>query len=377
MIVTFYDPMNMRFGGGGERWLFEVSKRLSQRGHEVNIINLKYTPMVNWRDFECGGYFNYFELPYVKLPRGFPFPSLSSVSRMVREFNNSDIVYFYADAPNELFLKIFASRIRSSLIGGFHTFMQRKITLQKLYTFIMKYSLKVFDAFHVLNTYLLRLLQDWGYKEVFFLPNGVDTLTFKLCNDPANSPTFNVLFSGRLSEEKGVDVLIKIIRQINENSNFHDIRFIIVGTGPLKSLVRSTVKKYSNVEHKVRLSHNNMPRVYKNSSMLLLPSYSEGMPLSILEAQSCGLPVVGSNIPGVKDVVIYGETGALSRVGSVDEFVEGIKRYHKLWRASPNEYYSLCKKIRKHVVENYDWTIIIDEFEKMLRQVVSSSQKLK
>lgn len=374
MIVTFYNSVNMRFGGGGERWLFEVSKSLSQRGHEVNVISLKYTPEVNWPDFGCGDYFRYFELPYVKLPRGNPFPSLSSVGDVVEQFNSSDVVYFYVNAPNELFLKLFRSRLRSPVIGGFHTFMRHEMALQRLYIPFMKYSLKVFDAFHVLNSYLLHMLEAWEYKNVYYVPNGVDTSAFKLCTHPGNSRTFNVFFAGRLSEEKGADILCRIIRHLNTDKwKSRNFKFVVAGNGSLSFLVESLVRDYDDVDYLGFVSRHLMPEIYGGAHLLLAPSRVEGMPLGVLEAQSCGLPVVASHVAGISDVVLNGETGQLLKVGDVEGFAKAIELFYEMWKESPEEYYDMNKQIRSHVVKNYEWNMTMDKFEHMLESTLQGT----
>ena len=99
------------------------------------------------------------------------------------------------------------------------------------------------------------------------------------------------------------------------------------------------------------------------------------MPLRLLEAQSCGLPIVGSRIPGISDVVIEGVTGYLVRMRDVNEFVTSIIKYYELWRDSPKEYYELNKKIREYIRRNYDWSIIIPKLEKMFETLYYTPSK--
>ena len=95
----------------------------------------------------------------------------------------------------------------------------------------------------------------------------------------------------------------------------------------------------------------------------------EGMPRSLLEAQSCGLPAVGSRIPGISDVIINEENGHLIRIGDVKGFAKAIEKWYELWRSSPEAYRKLNKKVRDHIKKNYDWSIVIEMMEKMLRCV--------
>jgi glycosyltransferase involved in cell wall biosynthesis len=368
MIITFYDPMSIRFGGGGERWLLEVSKRLYERGHEVNLISLKYAPELNQPNFEYSDYLHYLELPYIKLPRGFPVPSLSSINLVTKKFNDSDVVYFYVCVPNEVVLRIFKSKLRSPLIGGIHGFLRYEIPVQRLYIYFIKHSLKVFDAFHVLNSDTKNLIKNWGYQNVYLIPNGVDTRLFQSCDSPTHSSYFNILYTGRLATIKGTDILIKIIHYLNEKSNIRNINFTIVGTGPIKGLVTNLTRKYNNVRYLGFIhSTTTLARIYQEAHLFLIPSRTEGLPLSLLEAQSCGLPVVGSKIPGISDVIIDGKTGHLINVGDIKSFAEVIEKYYELWRNSPQQYSKLNRTIREHIVKNYDWSIVIDRLEKMFQ----------
>jgi glycosyltransferase involved in cell wall biosynthesis len=237
---------------------------------------------------------------------------------------------------------------------------------------LFKKSLEAFDAYHVVNKETYASLKKIGVNNVFLIPNGVHTNIFQLCNDPSNSRFFNVLFTGRLSKEKGVDILIEIIRYINEKLKASDIKFIITGSGPLEDRVKEVARKYNNVNYLGFVAAKDMPRVYGSANLFLIPSRIEGMPLCLLEAQSCGLPVIGSRIPGILDVVVNGKTGQLVNVSDVKSFSEAIKNYYELWRKSPKGYYTINKAVREHIVSHFDWNIIIDKLEEMFIKCTAS-----
>jgi len=372
MRICFFVPRSLTAGGGAVNWITRVSQSLVKR-HEISIVGLSYaeTERLHFSElFLFLDKISYEEFPCIKPPRGVALPNPLYIDHLLSLFNFSDLLYIVLPSPPiEVLFHLLKKCFKSRLIAGFHSFLRSDILLQKLYMPIFKKSLKVFDAYHVLNRETYMWLQKTGFKNVFHIPNGVDTKTFQLCRNPSDSQFFNTLFTGRLTEDKGVDSLMEIIQYVNEKLKLKNIKFTIAGSGPLKDKVKAVAQKYKNVDYLGFVNPEVMPKIYRSANLFLIPSKMEGMPLSLLEAQSCGLPVVGSNIPGISDVVINGKTGCLVNVGDVKGFAEAVKKYYELWRDSPEEYYNMNKAIREHIVRNYDWNIIIDRLEEMFKSL--------
>lgn len=110
---------------------------------------------------------------------------------------------------------------------------------------------------------------------------------------------------------------------------------------------------------------------YSSAHIFLITSISEGMPLRLLEASACGLPVVASAIPGVVDVVETLGHGYLVRSSHVESFIRGILHYYNLWTRSPDKYYEIRKALRERTIANYDWNVILDKIESMFKQVLA------
>jgi len=370
--ITFVDPVNIRYMGGGEVWLLTVASSLSKRGYDIRIISFRSNCEVRQKMVKIPESVEYIEYSSVRLPRGNPMPSPSEMPKFLRKLNASNIIYFYAYPPNELYLCLFKHKIIRPIIAGFHTFLElKRYLLHALYYPIFIRGLKVFNAYHVLNKCLRNTLFYHGFKNVYFIPNGVDTNKFGLCHSPETSETFNILFTGRLIEEKGVDILVKIIQYVNRKLKIPNIKFIITGSGPLEYLIKRIARQYENVHYLGFVSRKIIPDIYRSAHLFLIPSRMEGMPLRLLEAQSCGLPAIGSRIPGISDIVIHKKTGYLADVKDISSFAKAIKVYYELWRVSPTEYYKLNQAIREHIVKNYDWSIIIDKLEGMFRDLVT------
>jgi len=370
MRICFFTPVSLREGGGAEHWLIDVATRLS-KNHEIIIAGLNYVTIQRLSYYDILLLFNnygikYYELPSVKLPRGFPLPHPLHTDILLNIFNTCDVIYMIVPTvPVETWINLFRRALRRILIAGFHGFLGSNTLLQKLYFPVFKNMIKVFDLYHVLNTSTYAWLRSTSDKKIFYIPNGVDTKTFQLCKDPSSSRRFNVLFTGRLVEGKGVDILVDIVKYVNEKLQPKNIRFIIAGSGPYEWEIRALAQSYKNVLYLGFVHRQALPKVYAEANIFLLPSRTECLPLSLLEAQSCGLPVVGSNIPGISDVIIDGVTGRLVEPGNVKSFAEAIKDYYMLWLHDPAQYYEMNKAIRNHIVKHYDWSVIIGQLEKM------------
>lgn len=151
------------------------------------------------------------------------------------------------------------------------------------------FSSKIFAA----NKDILRILP--SNKKVY-LPNGVDTSFFKPSNKKLNNK-LTVLSVGRLEKQKNYENLIESAKDMN-------INLVIIGRGSLKRLLVQKAKE-NKVNLKIidKVSHEKMPGYYNKADLFVLPSLAEGHSKVLLEAMSCQLPVVASNVDGTKDVL--------------------------------------------------------------------------
>ncbi|UCG69091.1 MAG: glycosyltransferase family 4 protein [Thermoplasmata archaeon] len=133
----------------------------------------------------------------------------------------------------------------------------------------------------------------------------------------------SLLFVGRLQESKGVFELIEMFKRlINRHPK---LRLTIVGEGDILERLRETVAK-SHLQSKViftgSLPHKDVFKYYYSSTIFVFPSKMEVFPLVSLEAMACGLPVVASDIPALKEST--GNSAILLLPDDVDAWVENI-----------------------------------------------------
>ena len=111
----------------------------------------------------------------------------------------------------------------------------------------------------------------------------------------------NVLFAGRFEEQKGIDVLIAVIKALRNDERYH---FHVMGSGTLQALVEHELSGMFNVNLSAPLAH--LSHYLASFDYLFMPSRFEGLSILALEANFNGLPIVGNACPGLRDTLPTG-----------------------------------------------------------------------
>jgi glycosyltransferase involved in cell wall biosynthesis len=117
---------------------------------------------------------------------------------------------------------------------------------------------------------------------------------------------FTLLFVGRLSEEKGIDDLIEISKSLDKKEI--DYKMVFVGEGPAYQKIKDSISNALIIGWQ---SKETLASMYSSADLLLLPSKFDTFSCVVLEALSCGLPVIAYNSKGPKDIIIHEECGYL------------------------------------------------------------------
>jgi glycosyltransferase involved in cell wall biosynthesis len=152
------------------------------------------------------------------------------------------------------------------------------------------------------------------------------------------------LFIGRLSEEKGIDCLLDAFKATN-------LKLKIGGSGPLINGVKNVLGKNPNIQYLGNLEKEQVQQYMQECSALIFPSICyEGMPITIIEAFSQGLPVIASNLGAMSSMIKDGYNGLLFEAGnSVDLQAKLIEWQNK----SQTEKELFAKNAYQTYLENY------------------------
>jgi len=148
------------------------------------------------------------------------------------------------------------------------------------------------------------------------IPFGVDTDKFYPSRTESNQADLNILFVGGLDQAhafKGVDVLIKAVAKLEPEIPWH---LTVVGKGELKTAYQELAEKLglkNKVEFLDNINNEKLPQIYCQAQVFVLPSIdkNEAFGMVLLEAMASGVPVIASNLPGVRKVFQDQEQGLL------------------------------------------------------------------
>ncbi|MDH7507849.1 MAG: glycosyltransferase family 4 protein [Methanomassiliicoccales archaeon] len=226
------------------------------------------------------------------------------------------------------------------------------------------------------SNYIQKLFEvSFGKPKRFeVIHNGIDTDLFRPRDERECYSYFPmlegheniILFIGRMLALKGLDVLIdsfaKIIQEI-------DAHLVLAGAGSFepwrKRLIRNNIpgSKYTFLG---KVPHYKIPFLYPLASVFTLPSYSESFPLTILEAMSCGVPVVATNVGGLPEMIEDGVNGFLVEPGDPATLAQKIFQViHSREKAS-----ELARKGRYRAVIEFSAKRMANETAEMYKRVI-------
>ncbi len=163
-------------------------------------------------------------------------------------------------------------------------------------------------------------------KRILVIPVGVDDRFYTDPTKRESGDIKRILFAGRLENIKNVGKLLDAFKIATRNHK--NVVLEIAGGGSLMGELKTRVKRDPSLLKKVKflgwVPYERMHEFFKGGYMLVLPSLSEGLPLTVLQAMASGLPIVATSVGGIPEVVHNGYNGILVPPGSTRKLAEAI-----------------------------------------------------
>jgi glycosyltransferase involved in cell wall biosynthesis len=357
--------------GGIERAVEELGAQLASRGHEVVVycrsgyvegppvvhrgMTLRDLPTVNSKHLEA-----------------FVHTGLATADAMRQGF---DILHFHALGPG-LFAPMARLDRRTRVVQTIHGLDDQRAKWGSCAQRILRVgawtSARVPHATIVVSRDLQRHYLERWRRATHAIPNGVSRGVQASSYEEIQrrfglEPGSYVLFVGRVIPEKAVDLLVTAFGNLDT-----DLRLVIAGGSSHTDAYAARVKDLADADPRILLTgfvyDETLAQLYSHAAAFVLPSELEGLPLSLLEAASYGVPVVASDIPPHLEI-LGGEApgGRLFEVGSAGGLTDALERSLGGGTAEREG----ARRLRDKVLARYRWDAIAEQTVDLYRDVLS------
>lgn len=357
--------------GGSEWYCYQLSRHLAERGHEVHVFTSrldKNIPVLEERD---GFYIHRYYCPGIIWNTN---PATFIMHDLIRA--KADIIHAHSyifltsnqvalskkfnDIP--FLLHLHGTIASPALLNTASTNLLFQVKNRIYDQTIGKWTVEAANRLASVSKADIEnatKLWDLDSNKTHWIPNAID---INLFNGNNHNDNLNVIFIGRLETPKGVHTFIEVAGIILGERD--DVTFTIVGDGSLRNYVENNDFN-GRIKVLGRVPHSQIPNILSNSSVLVLPSNSEGLPTVCLEALASEVPVVASGAGGTSEIVIEKETGFLIPIGNSKTFVNRImnllddeKSRRKMGRNG-----------RRLVEKYYTWDKVVEKTEKIYKLI--------
>ncbi len=290
-----------------------------------------------------------------------------SLRRTIKKFNPDIVHAHYASSYGTLgSLGGFSPCILSLWGSDIFDFPKRSFLTRKLLKFNLSRADKVLSTSHAMAAEAAIYTR----KKIEIIPFGIDTEKFRpgKINSIFNPGDFVIGTVKALEPEYGIEFLIKSFEYFCRNHSGISLRLLIVGEGslakPLRKLADSTGFG-DRICFTGKISHEDVPRYLNMMDVYAALSLSESFGVAVIEASASELPVVVTNIGGLKEVVEDGITGLMVPPATIKEPAEAFEKLI----ANEDLRLKLGRNGRLRVEKMYNWKHNVDEMIRIYRTV--------
>lgn len=183
--------------------------------------------------------------------------------------------------------------------------------------------------------------------KIKIIPNYVDTDVFRPLDTPKNENS--LIFVGRIAPEKNLEALLEAVSRL-------PVSLTLIGEGRLRPGLQ---KRFSDLDGRVtwegNIPNSQLPDFFNRSEIFILPSLYEGHPKTLIEAMACGMPSIGADSPGIREIISHRHNGYLCGTDT-ESIIQAIQAVVE----DPDLRSAMGKQARQVVLRDYSLDSILD-----------------
>jgi glycosyltransferase involved in cell wall biosynthesis len=378
-LVTHYFPPHK---GGIEQVSYEQSKRLTESGYQIDVLTSKF----EGRNLNPVRGIRIYHYPSLNVAKrfGVPYPIISfkAYKTFTQLIENCDLVHAHGHVYMSSYMAgMVAKKLGKPFIVTQHnTFIDYQSLLNVVEQLndlvigkqVLKHADRIVTVSKETMKYVLKLGADKTKTSV--IHNGVDTDTFHPANKKKGREKLGlpknrkiILSVRRLVYKNGLDTLLESIPLVTQSHP--DVLFVVAGKGPSRKLIENRIKELGigdNIKLAGFVPDNLLPVYYGAADCFVLPSASgEGLPLVLLEAMACGLPVIATAVGGTPEILRHMKNGVLVPPRNPEAMAEALTKL-----LSEGLGPALGREARRTVEERFSWEENVRQLQEIYSEFV-------
>ena len=374
MKVLMLPPAFYPVRGGAETVVRNLSLALNKIGIETDIMTFnmdrKYSPRWKGKTERIDG-LTVYKVPAISWMRT-PSPRINMKvnlipGRFTNIMRNYDIIHFH---EVDFSFPLFSFLVRRPKILHLHGISIDYFRRYHLSRIIFKH---VADYYIAITRQMEKDLAELGITKnrIIYLPNSIDVKSFY----PDGEKEDNLLlYLGRIVPVKGLHVLLASLRYVKQPT-----RLAIAGPigdfkyhkGVTEQIERENKRGLHNITYLGAVTQQELMKLYRSSSVFVLPSSWEAFPMAILEALSCETPVITTPVGANSEIVLNHKNGILVPVNDPLKLAEAIN----FMLENRDKRIEMGQKGRESVVENYSVEAIANRLSKIYQEIVKRARR--
>jgi N-acetyl-alpha-D-glucosaminyl L-malate synthase BshA len=362
--------------GGSGVVASELAIGLARKGHELHIVS--YAPPFRLRAFHQNIFLHEVEMSSYPL---FKYPSyeLGLATKLVElaETRGLDIIHAHYAVPHAASAYLAKQIIGSPRLKTVTTLHGTDITLvgaEPSFRRVVKFAIEQSDGVTAVSRYLQKqTIEEFDIRrEIRVIYNFIELDRPDRNRDACSRTDFApqgekiLMHASNFRPVKRIEDVVRIYARVRERI---PAKLLLIGDGPERPRIQQLVKEM-NLASDVHFlgEQDQLEPLFFCTDLFLLPSAQESFGLTALEAMNCGVPVIASDIGGLPEVIVHGETGYLLPVGDI----AGMAAKAVELLCDPARHALFRTQARRRAEQNFDAVRIIPQYEALYEEVLKT-----
>lgn len=372
-------------GGGASNATYHTALELQRRGHNVDVLTSRekggaaYENICGVRVFKVRSHRIGIHTSGIRGAASYLAFARLKLAELMRE-TDYDLMHYYFGLPTGLLSqytngthgKPFIVSLRGSDVPGYDN---TTVLLSMFHQFLRSKRRQIWGnaGAIVANSNSLRelALSSNAEHKIGVIPNGVDVMCFNPApREQCGDGVFRIVCVSRLTPRKGLETLLRAVAELDDVN----VELKIIGTGDAEREIRALIESLA-IQDRVSLvgyvAQQDLGPFYRQADVFVLPSLSESCAMALLEAMSCGLPVVVSSAGGNPEIVDHDVNGLLFEPESETQLEHALRKLAN----APDLLEKMSRNNATKMREDYTWESVAAKYEVIYKRVLTHAEQ--